>query len=210
MAFLTTAGVLTATQTFISDQTAALRLRMLTWLNLAMQSVINEPREWEFLKKTASLAVTSNVITLPTDFADFQSLTVGDYFLVPENMLTDTESFEVLETGGTIPLGFSINEMAGTLTILPGTTETTVTLAYKSGMPSTDYTDDSTATIFPLEFRPMFVRHLLTLRNEFDVEDQTIMSAQMSMAELKAMKKLDNKRKAVPKPSNHGYTRTLR
>ncbi|MDD2898988.1 MAG: hypothetical protein PHI31_09775 [Desulfuromonadaceae bacterium] len=207
MAFLTTKSILDATQTLIADQTAAYRAKMLTWLNLAMQTVINQPREWEFLKKTAPLPVTSNVITLPADYADFESLTVGDYFFTRADQLTDSEAFESVESAGEIPEGFTINEQAGTITIVPATEETTVTLAYKGTMPAADYADDTTATIFPQEFKPLFVRILKTVSNEVDVEDQYTVSLQLSSADLKTMKALDNKRKALPKPSSHGYIR---
>lgn len=207
MAFLTTASVLDTTQTMISDQTAAMRARMLSWLNLIMQMVVNEPREWEFLKKSAALPITANVITLPADYSDFESLTVGAYFFTPRYMLTAAEEFQVTADGGTVPTGFVINEKTGTLTILPGTAETSATLAYKAGMPATDYTDGATATIFPAEFKPLFVRYLLTARNEFDEEDQLPISLKLSSGDMKTMKTLDNKRKAIPALNSHGYIR---
>jgi hypothetical protein len=202
MAFLATKSILDATQTLIADQSAAYRLKMLTWLNLAMQTVVNQPRDWEFLKKTASLPVTSNAITLPADYADFESLTVGDYFFTTADQLTGAEAFESVESAG-----FVIDEKAGTITILPATEETTVTLAYKGTMPAADYADDTTATIFPQEFKPLFVRILKTISNEVDVEDQYTVSLQLSDTDLRTMKALDNKRKALPKPSSHGYIR---
>jgi hypothetical protein len=207
MTFLTTKSVLDAAQSMIVDQTAAMRLRMLNWLNLSMQSLVNEPREWEFLKKTASLPITANVITLPADYSDFGSLTVGAYFFTSEDQLTASETFQSSATGGAVPSGFVIDEKTGTLTIIPATTEVSVVLGYKGALPAGGYTDSTTATIFPEEFKPYLVRCLMTLRNEFDEEGQFPLSLQINVAALRAMKALDNKRKAVPKISTNGYIR---
>lgn len=207
MSFLTTKSILDATQTMIVDQTTAMRGKMLVWLNVAMQMIINEPRTWGFLSKTALLPVTANVITLPVDFSDFDNLTVGAYLFGNADMMTAAEAF--IATGDR-PLGFTIDERLETLLIIPGTTETTVTLAYKAGLPTGGYTDGTTTTIFPQEFLPLFIRYLLSARNEYDEEDQFTLSLQMSTNELNTMKKLDTQRKAQAKISRHGYTRIAR
>lgn len=201
MAWLTTKSVLDAVQSRIVDQSDNLRAKMLVWLNIAMQQVLNEPRDWEFLKKSASVTVTNSVITLPADFGDFLSLECGDYFYTTESQLTPDEVIMEYE-------GFVIDELLGTLTIYPATIEVTATLKYKAAFPVTDYTDGTGATLFPAEFRPLFTRYVMTVRDEFDAEAEASMSFKLDQLELKKMKALDNKRKAVPKINSHGYRRT--
>jgi hypothetical protein len=211
MLYLNTADILDKAQSFLADTSAPLRAKMLVWLNLAMQSVLNEPRQWNFLQtKTSGITITASKATLPADFGELFNVTLGtEYFFEPENELTAEEAFSVNDLTDTEPFGFVyVTETAvRKIQFIPATTEATCDITYEPVLPLAGYEDVGTDTLFPIEFTNLFVRMVLTNRNEMDVEDQLSFSATFDEKEMRKLKALDNKRQAKPKNNKHGYIR---
>jgi hypothetical protein len=207
MAFVQPKTILDNVLTRIPDNSAAMRAKCLIWLNEAMRGLTSEPREWEFLKKTAAaLPITANQITLPVDFGRVVSVQVDKTFLTPDEELTDEEAFYVDQSGGATIAGYTVETT--TLTLHPTATGT-ATLSYVSGMP-TDYIDDAIDTIFPIEFQNLLTRSVLAVAYETESDEMTPGALQLASVELAKMKRLDNKRKATPKISVSGYIRDAR
>jgi hypothetical protein len=211
MRYLNTKAILDAAQTFLADVSTPLRVKMLVWLNLAMQSVLNEPRQWNFLQsKTTGITVTASKADLPTDFGELFNATLGTaYFFEPENELTAEEAFSVNDLADSEPFGFVYVTETGTRKIqfIPATTEATCDITYEPILPLAGYSDDGTDTLFPVDFTNLLVRAILSMRNEMDVEDQLSFSVSFDEKEMRKVKALDNKRQPKPKNNKHGYIR---
>lgn len=206
MTYLTTKQVLDKFFSRVRDNSAALRVKSLGWLNSLMTDVVNE-RPWLFLDKSASLAITANQITLPVDFGLESSIQIGTYFLTSNDRFTPEDAFTVDQAAGGVVTGYTIE--ADTITFHPSATGTAV-LHYTAQMPATDYTDGTDATLFPVEFIPLFERSLLTAFYEYDVDSERLpIGLAVDRAQMKRMKSLDNSRKALPKVNRNGYIRDL-
>ena len=166
MSYVTTKGILDDVQTLISDNSAALRARMLTWLNNIFQrTAIAFP--WNCLLKTASISVTTNAITLPADFREVDSIVVGTVTLTTDDEVVDKDGY-LWSGGGTTPIGYTI--VGSTLTFVPGTAASTVSLRYIQEVPA--YADGTSATLFTQKFSPLFQRGLLDIYYEYDADER--------------------------------------
>jgi hypothetical protein len=188
MAYLNIAGILTDTQTHIIDNTTTMRAKLLNWLNDVIRGFLSEPRSWWFLRKTATVTVTSGVVTLPADFGELVSIACGSFIFTPVNNLTYEEQFE----GGS---GYILT--ATTLTLYPTPSETSATLVYTVST-ATDFTDVATETFLPRECAPYLKRQLLAVYYEYDNDERLSMAYQLAATELRKLKAIDNLRKPVP------------
>ena len=201
---LTTKQILDSFFTTVKDNSSALRTRATEWLHTLMMSAADE-RSWLFLKKaSAALPITANTVTLPSDFSMEVCIKLGTILLTPENKLTDEEAFAA--DNGEGGAGYTID--GSTLKLHGETTATTAVVTYIAHVPDAGYGDSTTATIFPAEFLPLFVRSLKTAFLEYDVDlDRLPISLQLDGAELRRMKKLDDRRRPPLKLNKHGYVR---
>jgi len=201
---LTTQAVLDRVFTRIKDNSSTLRVKMLGWLDSAMRDAWSE-RAWIFLDKSVTLTLSGGSITLPADFGDETFLNVGDqYALTTGDKLTPTEALKADVRGGDV-WGYTISSTA--ITLHPATTGT-VTLYYTAKMPDAGYADDTTETIFPMEFLPLFERSLLAAFYEYDVDaDRMPLGIELDTEHLRKLKKLDNGRKPLPLLNNRGLVR---
>lgn len=201
---LTTKQILDSFFTTVKDNGSTLRARAIEWLHVLMMSAADE-RDWLFLKKTsAALTITANAVTLPADFSIEVCIALGTVLLTPKNKLTDEQAFAA--DNGEGGAGYTIEGSA--LKLHGETTETTAVVTYIAHVPDAGYGDSTTATIFPAEFLPLFVRSLKTAFLEYDVDlDRLPVSLQLDAAELRRMKRLDNRRRPQIQPNSHGYVR---
>jgi len=201
---LTTKAVLDRVFTRIKDNSSTLRVKMLGWLDSAMRDAWSE-RAWIFLEKSVSLTLVNGAITLPADFGDETFLNVdGRYTFTTGDKLTPTEALKADVRGGDV-WGYTLSDTA--ITLHPAT-DGTVTLYYVAKMPDAGYADDTTETIFPMEFLPLFERSLLVAFYEYDVDaDRLPTGIQLDAEHLRKLKKLDNSRKPLPQINNRGLVR---
>ena len=200
---MNTKTVLDRVFTRIKDNSATLRVKMLGWLNSAMQDVVNE-RAWLFLDKTVTLSITAGTITLPADFGRETFIRVGDYLFTIGDRLTPQDA-AIADGHGGDPHGYTLD--ATTLTF-HNTLTGTAKLTYTATFPALGYDDGITDTLFPAEFLPLFERYLLTCFYEYDVDaDRLPVGLQVNAEQLRRMKKLDNQRKPLPQLNRKGLVR---
>lgn len=203
MNYLSPDRVLDDTLTMIQDNSTTLRVKLLSWFNLLVYKVMNE-RRWNSLqKKLASQTITSNTVTLPSDFESIVNI-VGTNFFFDNNYLLSDEDIFLSQQGATsisaIPTGFGIS--GSTLTFYPATSDTTCDIKYNPYITSA-YQDNITETIFPVQFLPLFVRTLVSIYDEFDADDRTPLSISLNPQELSNIKKWDNQFQPLPKRSKY-------
>lgn len=201
---LTTKAVLDRVFTRIKDNSGALRAKMLGWLDSAMRSAWVE-RRWVFLDTSATLTLTSSVITLPANFGDETFINVnGQYALTTADHLSPTEAMKADSRGGEV---YGYTKTGTAITLHPATTGSVV-LYYTAKVPDAGYSDDTTETIFPMEFLPLFERSLLAAFYEYDVDaDRLPVGIQLDAEQLKKLKKLDNSRRPLPQLNSGGMVR---
>lgn len=205
MTYLTTKSILDRALSRVRDTSDTLRLKMLGWLNSAMQDLINEPRDWTFLERTVTLPLTSNALTLPADFNREVTVRTGNYLLTTNDRLSAPDAAYLDEAGGD-PAGYTVS--ATTLTIHPAATGT-ADLTYTAQFPATDYADDTSDTLFPREFLPLFERAMVAQFYEYDVDNERMGLGAGIYAELaRKAKALDNSRKPSPQLDYRGFPRT--
>lgn len=203
MSYLTTKSVLDRVFSRIKDNSPTMRVRMLGWLNSTMQDAVSK-RQWTFLEKTASFAITDNAVTLPVDFDRELFIRNGSYVFTVGDRLTPFMAAESDIAGGD-PYGYTLD--ATTLTFHPSASGT-ADLTYLAVFPSAGYEDDATPTVFPQYWLPVFERAMLTAFYEYDVDaDRLPVSLQLDAEQIRTMKKSDNQRKAIPQLSPKGYVR---
>ena len=203
MNYLTTKSVLDRVFSRIKDNSSTLRVRMLGWLNSTMQDAVSK-REWTFLEKTVSLTITDNAITLPVDFDRELFIRNGQYIFTVGDRLTAYMAAEADIAGGE-PYGYTLD--ATSLTFHPSASGT-AELTYQAVFPAAGYEDGTIPTIFPINWLPVFERCMITAFYEYDVDaDRLPLSLQLDAEQIRAMKKLDNQRKAIPQLSPKGYVR---
>ena len=201
MTYLSTKGVIDRVFTRIKDNSATLRVKMLAWLNSAMQDVVNE-RAWLFLEKTVTLPLVGSSVTLPTDFGRETFIKVGTSCLTVGDRLTPEEAEQVDDAGGE-PFGYTVGPT--TITIHPSTTGT-LDLTYTAAF--SELEDSTDNTLFPSEFLPLFERYLLTCFYEYDVDESRWgAAARLDQKQLSTLKRLDNARKPLPQLNYKGMTR---
>jgi hypothetical protein len=199
--YLTTNAVLDAVFSRLRTTSADHRSRALSWLNSLTVQVANE-RAWNFLEKEVTIAIVDNVIALPDDFGEENSIEVEDIILIPQNIITDVQAFYADEYDPSGLIGYTVQE---TGIEFHATAIGNAILNYTARVAT--YADGDT-TVFPAEFLPLMERAILTAWYEYDVDaDRMPLSFQLDAALLKQMKKVDNRRKAIPQLNSHGYVR---
>jgi len=202
MTYLTTDELLDNILSRLNDNSSAMRAKCLVWLNEAMRSIIRE-RNWEFSTvKGSPAAVVNNTVTMPNNFLDVEYLIVDSYFLKPVNALSEEAAFAI-DNGQSSGIGYKVNPTDITLHGLSDAA--TATLCYRAGLIA-DYTDSAAATIFPTEFREVLIQFTMMKYYEFDADERLSIAVQAYGDELKRLKRMDNRRKAVP----YGNNRYLR
>jgi hypothetical protein len=202
--YVNTKNVLDAALSMAQDNSSTLRSRAIYWFNEVKRDVLNQPRQWWFLKKTASIAVSSNAITLPADFSQLVSIEIGDKFFTPDEALSEEEVFNNTDEDAVNPepMGFSLSPAA--ITFCPGASGTAI-LTYTPEI-SASYADNE-VTIFPIECEQLFIEGVRFKYFYFDKDSRMTAADIIYKGEMSALKTLDNKRKAMPKPNRHGYIR---
>lgn len=202
-----TKALLDNVQSQIQDQSAELRARMLIWLNKIFQRLALE-RDWLCLQKSATLAVTSGTILLPSDYGrlvNVQALSPdeeGGFFLEGRHRLSDEEAYLLgTDSTATAPTGFV--ETATNITFKPGLSASSVALKYVQAL--NNYTDGTADTVWPIEFGNAVERKLLTLYYEYDLDERNGGSSKLDQDELRALKKWENRQ--IPLPRNSAYMR---
>lgn len=207
MTYLTGAGILNDAVSIITDNSTSTRAKMLVWLNVVAQKLA-VVRPWMFLNNgSASLTPVNNVITLPADYGQFQSIAAGTVFFFDcRNQLTPGEAWAMDQStiGATAPRGYT--EGVSAITLHGAAYTGAVTLTYTIEPPA--ITDTATATAWPAKFRPMFMRAILDYFFEYDMDERSAISYQLSAAELSELKKWDNSMKPRTQRNRHGYRGT--
>lgn len=203
MNYLTTKAVLDQVFSRIKDNSTALRVKMLAWLNSVMQDVINE-RAWVFLEKSASLTLVDNSVDLPADFGRETFLKNGIYVFTVSDRLS-SEQAALVDSAGGEPFGYTLDTTS--LTVHPSA-DGTLELHYVASFPAAWYSDGVDPTLFPIEFMPLFERYLLTCFYEYDVDESRWGSAAaLDRRQLRTLKVLDNQRRPLPQLSSKGFVR---
>jgi hypothetical protein len=189
----------------VKDNSPALRVKMLDWLNSSMQDVWSE-RSWLFLEKTVDLAIVAGAITLPTDFGDEIFVRIGNSFIFTTGDNITPSDATRWDVAGGDPHGYTTDD---TSLVFHPAASGTASLTYTAKFPAAGYADDTTNTIFPTEFTPLFERAMLTAFYEYDVDtDRAPVSIQIDQQQLRRLKKLDNQRRPLPQLHSRGYVRT--
>jgi hypothetical protein len=202
MSKLNTKTLLDNTQTLIQDSSTGLRSRLLVWLNKVLQAVALA-RDWEFLKKSAAIAIVENTVLLPADFHSFVALVGDDFCLTERHRLTEEEVFAFTDPNAVAPVPIGFTQTAANLILYPGGAGT-ATLKYAQSVPN--YADSTAETVFPLRFGNAIERRLLSLYYEYDMDERAPLSYQLEAAELSALKAWDNRQRPIPKTGR--YLRT--
>jgi hypothetical protein len=196
MARLTGDQILDGVTSIIPDSDTTLRTKFLLWFNYISTKLGMDRIEWSCLRKTASLAVTANKITLPSDFGKLVYVKqAGVFYLEQEHLLNDKEEYEAATNSGTLPTRMSIDEVAGTVAFYPGATGT-VTLGYvKEPAAIVDSTDQ---TDWPQMFKGIFLRAGLDFFYEYDMDVRAVLSYQLDAAELAVLYEWEISKRPVP------------
>lgn len=109
MRYLNGKEIIDSALTVLKNNSAPIRTKMLTWLNV-MSAKLEVERAWTFLgNKSATLTPASNVITLPSDYGTFDTLRADGLFLTPSHRLTEYEAWQAdnSSSGASAPVGFT-------------------------------------------------------------------------------------------------------
>lgn len=207
MSFCNTENILDDTISQIQDQTATMRAKLLTWLNMVMQDVAGAKikKPWLFLQETLEdQAFSSNAIAKPSDFKKVISVKDGtDWILSDGNRLTEQQIFEATDDSATnpTPIGFDITSTE--IVFYPGATGT-CDLKYLKEVPT--YTDVDTDTVFPLHMKNVLMEGTLATYFKYDQDPMFSTSQGQYAYFLKKAKKEDNIQQPFDAPmSSHGY-----
>lgn len=207
MTFLTGKGMIDDALTIIKNNSSPIRAKMLVWLNITAQKLA-VVRPWLFLSNgTATLTPVNNVLTMPDDYGQFQSMSAGSaFFMNDRNLLTPGEAFNLDRgaLGSSVPRGYT--EGNGTITLHGGGFTEDVTVNYTIEPPA--IVDSTAATSWPSPCRALFQRALLDGFYEYDMDERAALGYQLSASELSDLKAWDNSRKPRTQYSRHGYRRT--
>lgn len=186
---LTTTQILDCVMASLTDQSAEMRGKALTWLNHGMQA-ISTSRPWLFLQKSATLTPAAGVFPWPSDFKSVVSITFGQTSLNTGDAMSDadyaaaaySDNYRWYNTGS----GFEI---------LPSVDS--CTLKYLQDIPT--YTDSASATLFPEEMGDVLTRYVLMRAYEYDMDERATGSLMVYQQALKAAKTWDNKQRPLPR-----------
>ena len=184
------------------DNTSTMRARILSWFNDAVQAVWLA-RDWKFLKVTDStIPLVDSQIALPADYGRLLSLSVQQlWFLDQRNQFTDEEEFlnSIESLDGIYPNGWTENLTH--ITLRPRITGTPKFIY----MPTIPEYLDNQITVFPIRFRMLFVRTLMSAYYEFEADNRGMVSIQLDQVELDKLHKWENKNN--PQTVNTKYVR---
>lgn len=205
MAFLNTKAVLDRAATKFQDQTANLRSKSLEWLNEVARDIHNQPRQWKFLEEEVVLPITSNQAVLPAG-AKIVNLYNDNFFFTLDDQLTDEEANAIgTETSASVvPDGFTLSSDS-VITFHPGANGT-VNLKYEINLEA-DLTDSETDTIYPKDLENLFVSGIRMHYYDYDKDGRYTKEVMVYENEMYKVKCWDNRKKAVSKQTNRGYTR---
>ena len=203
MIYCNTADILTTAMTKFSDDSDELRALALGWLNEIMRDILNQPRTWWFLKTGTSLSITANAITIPSGMGEVINIEGTDFFLTPDDLMTDEEVYDLGDDTSDVPIGYT--QSATTITFYPSATGT-VTLRYEEDL-TADYTDVDTNTIFPIVFKPLLVSGVRMQYYDYDKDGRYQSESALYNYHMKHVKVWDNDLKPNERKNPHGYTR---
>lgn len=206
MSLLNGATILNDAQTMIQDQGVPLRAKMLVWLNVAAQELATM-RPWLFLKASVTATPVNNQITKPLNYGEFDYLNLPTMAVFDDrNKLTPGEAFQADNTsvGYAFPIGYT--EENTTITLHGASWSVPTTLGYIIEPPA--ITDDITDTVWPSKARSYFMRRILTMYYEMDMDERKQQSDINDMQEVRELKAWDNNQKPKTQNNRHGYRRT--
>lgn len=193
----------------VSDQSAAMRTKMLIWLNNVMQDVTDAKvkKPWMFLQGSVlDNTISSNAIAKPADFKFLVSLKSGiDWFLKTDDLLTEEEIFTYSDTSATDPSPIGYEVTSTTIVLYPGASGT-CDLKYVIEVP--EYADVATDTVFPLYMKNVLISGTLVEYYKYD-QDPLLQGAPAEYGYLLA-KAMKNDNIQQPKAANYnrrGYIR---
>lgn len=203
MTYLNAAGVLNNVLSLVQDNSAALRAKMLIWLNKISQELAIA-REWKCLEKTATITIVSNQVLLPSDYQSFTYLKSvedsNEYFLTERHRLTEEEAYNLTDSNATSPIPLGFLEDATHLTLYPGASGSPE-LKYVQEL--TDYSDDATDMAWPKQFGNAIERKILNLYYEYDMDERAQLSFALDKKDLATLKAWDNRHRPVPARTNY-------
>jgi len=192
-------NVLNAVQARVHDNSTQTRGRMLSWFMDIVELLAIE-RSWYCLIKSTPVATTDGVLATINNYEQILSITDDStYFLDTGDRLTLEEAFKVNAKGGSTPVGFT--ELDGVITLAPVPGDGQVSVTYKRGQQV--YLDDDIDTIWPSNFKPLFVRTILTAFYEFDTDQRLIGSVALDSTIINILKRWDNQFQPMPKMSKY-------
>jgi len=197
MVFLTTKSVLDAVMLEVTDNSDAMRVKALAWLNQAVRDVLNQPRAWKFLEAVEVLSISNNQITLPAPASEVVYLKVGDSMFVPHDQLSDLEALDGC-------VGYT-RDTDGTITFEPGASGS-CELKYETGL-NTKYADSEDSTIFPVELENLLISGTLLRCFKYDKDGRFPAETELFKYQMSLAKSWDNRLKPLPKNDTHGYIR---
>jgi hypothetical protein len=200
--YINVAAIVTKALTKTDDTSTALRAKYVSWFNEVARDVLNQPRKWNLLTPVpVVIAIVANQITLPATASEIISIEAEDLFLTPKNQISEQDAFE---DDYKYDLCYTLAN--GVVTFYPSATGN-ATLTYELNK-TTDYTDVSTATIFPIEFENLFITGIRLHHLNDDDDDRYTTEVFKYAAEMKQVKAQDNKLNPRPQTPSQGYTRT--
>lgn len=222
MTYLNGAGIINDALSLIRNNSTPVRTKMLLWLNIVAQNLATI-RPWQFLSNgSATLTPVNNVLTLPADYGEFQSLSAGTTFLLnPTHRLTEGEAWRLdnAAIGFSCPRGFTegtidvpdpepavTSTRYSTIILHGGAYTDPVTVSYTIEPPA--ITDTATPTVWPSKCRALFQRSLLDGFYEYDMDERAALAYQLNEQQLSILKAWDNSQKPRTQYSRHGYRRT--
>lgn len=180
MTYCTGDDVLDKAQVFVNDQSAGYRAKMLVWLSMTAQDLANR-RTWKWLYTlAASTAITSSVLTLPSDYREFVSITFSD-----GNEYEFTESLTGLTFTPDVPTGVTADL---TYIVAPD-----------------DFVDDTSATVFPYYARNALIYGVLANAFIFEKDPSLATYPSLYEAEVNKLKVADNRATPIPDYRDIGF-----
>lgn len=201
---LTTSGILDDVLSIIQDNSTTMRSKMLQWLNISMQKLAIY-RDWLCLQKTADIVASNGAITLPADFAKFvNAKQSSNWFCDANGRITDREAAYFTTDGATVPAGFTQDSTK--IYFWPASSASgTITLKYVQTVPT--YTDTTSATLWPEQFRAVLQQDTLSAYYAYDMDERAPLSLQLTEACLKEVVRWENRQIAVPFYEAKGFGR---
>jgi hypothetical protein len=169
---LTGAQILDAAMTLSIDQSAAMRTKMLAWLQLVISDLTTR-RKWLFLNQKVSLVVSNNRVLLPNDFLELVSVEYTDNIIRTAEVDGQYLTFDPLVQNGE-----------------------TVTVVYEPVVSS--ISDNSDVTVLPYYSKTALMMGIISYLYVFDRDPEFSMYPQLYEQQILNLKVLDNRNKPMP------------